>query len=260
LDRLRIAIKNKENFKLFVVLPIQVAAPIRDVTPRFLTFWNYATISRGKFSLFRILSEEFPNEDINNYVHFGSLRTYDFFKSGNPVTEMIYVHSKLMIVDDRIVIIGSANINDRSLVGNRDSELGVIIEDTNSEIIKMGGNDFTVSKFGHSLRMDLWRYHLGLNKDKSEDHKIKDPIEFFQQWKKIANENTKHFSDVFPNLHDKVFRERELKRLTNYGKTKIENIDKLKLIKGHLVNFPMDFLKDSNIYSSIIDALDILLV
>ena len=35
----------------------------------------------------------------------------------------IYVHSKLMIIDDRIVVIGSANINDRSLLGSRDSEV-----------------------------------------------------------------------------------------------------------------------------------------
>lgn len=30
-----------------------------------------------------------------------------------------------MIIDDRKVIIGSANINDRSLLGNRDSEIAV---------------------------------------------------------------------------------------------------------------------------------------
>lgn len=47
--------------------------------------------------------------------------------NGNPVTEIVYVHSKLMIVDDKFVIIGSANINDRSLLGNRDSELAVKI-------------------------------------------------------------------------------------------------------------------------------------
>lgn len=38
---------------------------------------------------------------------------------------MIYVHSKLMIVDDSFVLIGSANINDRSLLGDRDSEIAV---------------------------------------------------------------------------------------------------------------------------------------
>lgn len=34
-----------------------------------------------------------------------------------------------MIVDDKKLIIGSANINDRSLNGERDSEIGICIED-----------------------------------------------------------------------------------------------------------------------------------
>lgn len=38
---------------------------------------------------------------------------------------MIYVHSKGMIVDDEYVIIGSANINQRSLEGTRDSEIAM---------------------------------------------------------------------------------------------------------------------------------------
>lgn len=42
-----------------------------------------------------------------------------------PVSEIVYVHSKLIIVDDRVMLIGSANINDRSLLGTRDSEIGV---------------------------------------------------------------------------------------------------------------------------------------
>lgn len=33
----------------------------------------------------------------------------------------------MMIVDDKRAIIGSANINDRSLCGNRDSELAIVI-------------------------------------------------------------------------------------------------------------------------------------
>lgn len=46
-----------------------------------------------------------------------------------PVTEIIYVHSKIMIVDDKVALIGSANINDRSLNGARDTELALIVED-----------------------------------------------------------------------------------------------------------------------------------
>lgn len=44
-----------------------------------------------------------------------------------PHTEILYVHSKLMVVDDWKAIIGSANINDRSLNGDRDSEVCILI-------------------------------------------------------------------------------------------------------------------------------------
>lgn len=38
---------------------------------------------------------------------------------------MIYVHSKGMIVDDEFVLMGSANINQRSLEGTRDTEIAM---------------------------------------------------------------------------------------------------------------------------------------
>jgi phospholipase D1/2 len=36
---------------------------------------------------------------------------------------MVYVHSKMMIVDDRFLLLGSANLNERSLAGDRDTEI-----------------------------------------------------------------------------------------------------------------------------------------
>ncbi len=42
---------------------------------------------------------------------------------------MIYVHSKCIIVDDDWILIGSANINDWSLLGDWDSEIAVIMQD-----------------------------------------------------------------------------------------------------------------------------------
>lgn len=38
---------------------------------------------------------------------------------------MIYVHSKGMIIDDEFVILGSANINQRSMEGTRDTEIAM---------------------------------------------------------------------------------------------------------------------------------------
>ena len=38
---------------------------------------------------------------------------------------MIYVHAKGMIVDDEYVILGSANINQRSMAGTKDTEIAM---------------------------------------------------------------------------------------------------------------------------------------
>jgi phospholipase D1/2 len=46
------------------------------------------------------------------------------------ITELLYIHSKVMIVDDRRVIMGSANFNDRSQKGDGDSEIALVMEDT----------------------------------------------------------------------------------------------------------------------------------
>jgi phospholipase D1/2 len=45
----------------------------------------------------------------------------------------------MMVVDDTFAIIGSANINDRSMLGMRDSEMGVVIQDVEFDKCKLGG-------------------------------------------------------------------------------------------------------------------------
>ena len=39
---------------------------------------------------------------------------------------MIYVHAKGLIVDDEYVIVGSANINQRSMAGSKDTEIAMV--------------------------------------------------------------------------------------------------------------------------------------
>ncbi|KAJ2493585.1 hypothetical protein IWW37_000451 [Coemansia sp. RSA 2050] len=78
------------------------------------------------------------------------------------VTELVYIHCKLMIVDDRYVIMGSANINDRSMVGNRDSEIAMVVEDTEPVVTTMNGRPYQAAKFAHSLRVQLCQEHCGL--------------------------------------------------------------------------------------------------
>jgi phospholipase D1/2 len=61
---------------------------------------QYRTIIRGRTSLLAGLKKEFPNINIEDYITFNSLRNHGNIL-GIPVTEQIYVHSKIMIVDDR---------------------------------------------------------------------------------------------------------------------------------------------------------------
>jgi len=63
--------------------------------------------------------------------------------------QMIYVHSKMMIVDDAYIIVGSANINERSMAGTRDSEIAVGCWQPNF-------NAFTPYGDVHMFRMQLW--------------------------------------------------------------------------------------------------------
>ena len=89
-----------------------------------------------------------------------SLRTWDELNN-RLVSELIYVHSKLMIVDDRSCLIGSANINDRSLLGNRDSEVALLIEDTQMRPGILNKRPTQVGLFCSSLRQRLFRELLG---------------------------------------------------------------------------------------------------
>ncbi len=66
---------------------------------------------------------------------------------------MIYVHTKLMIVDDRHVILGSCNLNDRGLTGNTDSEIAI------SAWPRLKERDKCIEKV-RDLRKRLWQEHL----------------------------------------------------------------------------------------------------
>jgi len=67
---------------------------------------------------------------------------------------MIYVHSKMMIVDDEYIILGSANINQRSLDGGRDTEIAVgCYQPAYSADQKPPKGKV------HAFRMSLWAEH-----------------------------------------------------------------------------------------------------
>jgi len=70
---------------------------------------------------------------------------------------MIYVHAKMMIVDDEYIIIGSANINQRSMDGARDSEIAMGAY----QPYHLAVNEPARGQI-HGFRMSLWYEHTGL--------------------------------------------------------------------------------------------------
>jgi phospholipase D1/2 len=76
--------------------------------------------------------------------------------------EELYIHAKLCIVDDKYVICGSSNINDRSQLGFHDSELSIVLQDKDEIDSEMDGKPYKAARLAHELRSNLWREHLGL--------------------------------------------------------------------------------------------------
>ncbi|TVU46769.1 hypothetical protein EJB05_06328 [Eragrostis curvula] len=70
---------------------------------------------------------------------------------------MIYVHAKMMIVDDEYIIVGSANINQRSMDGGRDSEIAMGAYQPGYLATRNRAARGQV----HGFRVALWQEHLG---------------------------------------------------------------------------------------------------
>ncbi|ESK89222.1 spo14 [Moniliophthora roreri MCA 2997] len=121
------------------------------------------TIARGPNSIFARLRRE--GIDPDDYITVFCLRNWGKLRGDILTTEQVYIHGKVCIVDDRLAIIGSANINERSQRGDRDSEIAAIIRDTDMMDCTMAGKPFKVGRFAHTLRVRLMREHLGIDVD-----------------------------------------------------------------------------------------------
>lgn len=168
-DRIIRAHKEGTAWKAVILIPLVPGFPSQvdkadGSSVRVVMQCEYMSISRGTTSLFAKLRKYGINPD--DYIQFFSLRKWGLIGPDRSlVTEQLYIHAKTMIVDDRVAIIGSANINERSMRGSRDSEVAAIVRD--SEIIHstMNGEPYDVGRFPHTLRLRLMREHLGVSVD-----------------------------------------------------------------------------------------------
>jgi phospholipase D1/2 len=161
--------ENGEHWQACLVIPLmpgfQNSVDSQDGTSvRLIMTCQYRSICRGEHSIFgRLRAAGIDPED---YIRFYSLRQWGKIGPRKCLTtEQLYIHAKCMIVDDRSAIIGSANINERSMLGSRDSEVAAIVTDACMIPSYMGGQPYEVGEFPHTLRKRLMREHLGIDVD-----------------------------------------------------------------------------------------------
>ena len=250
--RIERAYISKEKFRVFVFIPLLpgFAGEPDEGTIQIILGHTYAGICRNNgLSIIEELSS-IMGDKWRDYIGFYSLRGHGVL-NGVPVTELIYIHSKLMIVDDESVVIGSANINDRSMLGSRDSEFCVLIKETLKFDSIIDGKECKTAKFAVTLRKALMSEHLGVDDD---DERLIDPVsdELLDLFRDTARNNTLTFRKLFrcyPDDEMKTFKDtQKCPKIPFTDKDEIEKLQKdykkeKKNIKGHIVEFPLHFLE-----------------
>lgn len=175
-ERIVRAAKNGECWRAVIIIPLMpgfqnTVDSEGGTSVRLIMQCQYRSICRGETSIFgRLRALGIEPED---YIEFYSLRAWGKIGPQKKlVTEQLYIHAKCMVVDDRAAIIGSANINERSMLGSRDSEVAAIVRDTDMIWSTMNHRPYLVGKFPHTLRMRLMREHLGIDVDELLEHNI----------------------------------------------------------------------------------------
>lgn len=149
-----------------------------------------------------------------------------------------------MIVDDKRLIIGSANINDRSLLGSRDSEIAVCIEGRESIQVNSAMGPFSVVKKIHDFRRNLFHEHFGVDIEFPTSKPTWDLM-----WQ-IVKTNTNAFREIFKIYPDNQLESwQELKyRSKEFDMNAFNQL--APQIRGHAVRYCYKFLHKENLLAT----------
>jgi phosphatidylserine/phosphatidylglycerophosphate/cardiolipin synthase-like enzyme len=146
-DLIRAQLQAKPGLRLIIVLAAESSLP-----PLFKTY-NFHM--RSQF-LMRVMGVSSKAE-----IAFGRktrVYVYGLYQTLEKSPRAVYVHSKLIIIDDRYVAIGSANVDRRSMRIETELTLGIV--DATTVASKLNGALATVCRFAKDLRERLWKEHL----------------------------------------------------------------------------------------------------
>ncbi|RWR86635.1 phospholipase D beta 2-like protein isoform X1 [Cinnamomum micranthum f. kanehirae] len=168
-------IKANERFSAYIVIPMWPEGDPTGVPTQRILFWQNKTMQMMYQTVYKALEEAglektYVPQDYLNFFCLGNREVADVSSSGHlPANSpqglalrnrrfMIYVHSKGMIVDDEYVIVGSANINQRSLEGTRDTEIAMgAYQPQHTWARKLSSPRGQI----YGYRMSLWAEHIG---------------------------------------------------------------------------------------------------
>ncbi|KAJ0860817.1 putative phospholipase D [Helianthus annuus] len=177
-------IRARERFAVYIVIPMwPEGVPTGFATQRIL-YWQNKTMQMMYETIHKALVEVGLDgvsspQDYLNFFCLGNreaMGPHDDVGGESPGSGntpqglarksrrfMIYVHSKGMIVDDEYVIIGSANINQRSMEGTRDTEIAMgAYQPHHTWATRLSNPRGQI----YGYRMSLWAEHLGLVDDR----------------------------------------------------------------------------------------------
>ena len=241
-DRIIRSIYEKKPFVVYILIPLlpgfggNITENDGDLL-RIQVKWHLETIIRGQNSL--INRVKIADQNWEKYIKIFGLRNNAVINGDTPISEIVYVHSKLMIVDDRVTLIGSANINDRSLCGDRDSELAMVCEEKEKVSGKLAGKEYQKSGRIREFRINAFRSIFGIDAD------YEDPLDggFIEAVERQTLINDEFYFNVFkfyPHNNYSCFEDVRAKDKTVDKEYFFANLHK---VKGYALPYPVHFLE-----------------
>ncbi|KAM5572642.1 phospholipase D beta 1 [Rosa sericea] len=224
-------IKANERFSVYIVIPMWPEGVPTSTPLQRILFWQHKTMQMMYEMIYKALLEaglhnKYCPQDYLNFFCLGNREkpSGEESSAAKKPTEankkeantpqvltrknrrfMIYVHSKGMIVDDEYVILGSANINQRSMEGTRDTEIAMgAYQPHHTWARKLSSPHGQI----YGYRTSLWAEHIGFLEDSFNQP---ESLECVQRVRSLSEQNWRQYV-----------------------------ADEITEMKGHLLKYPVD--------------------